>query len=850
MAELPLARQLTLHTPVLGTEKDIFVRSIEGRDAISELFSYEVILYAKSGELDFSKVLGQEMCVGLQQPRGLHGGGAERERFFHGYVASLASLGSEEGWHIYRAELRPHFWRLTRSVNCRVYEGDTVPDIVESILRQLGISFDSHYTEPRDYLPWEYCVQYRESDFAFIARLLEHEGIHYSFKHEKGSHTLLLSDSNPGTKDAIQGYDSVDFVQGRNVPNRRDESAWNWTRAQHVLSDRTTAKDYDFTKPNEDLARTSSSEINRAHDDARNYEVYDYLETFVQQTGYPSDAAERYARIRTTELHTRYEVANFDTDARGLSAGYPFKFKNGPSTHSNKGFLVVSTHLRAEVDVHGSSSTSAEGNVYHCTVEAIDLNNPYRPARVTPKPRIPGPQSAVVAGPKGVKDIHTDQWGRVLVKFHWFRPPGEKDKDLSCWLRVSQNSAGNGWGSMFVPHIGQEVIVSFYDGDPDRPVVTGRVYNGNNKPPLTLPTNAEKSIIRDHFGNQIIFDGTKGAEHVVFQSPNHSSIMMLGRSKKQFTESDEETRTLNSRSYTLGESESYTFGNSLTVTRGMTTNFSAGMSYGLTLGAAVTGSLSSVLEFKGGITTSFCMSASTSWLYSRDFKATKGEYARISEDQIQMSSEKGVYISGGSDDHSLFTATDDALTLSYDKSSKNRKGIIGSADASAKATALFCAATAGTLAHASTWSYLKPTHDDETIGKGPNGNPKKTIEADLDAFKSLSAGDVGIGLSALTSLAGAISTAHFNIPEPDHPAPTAKITLKHESIELFAAKEKKEVRISLAKETGINISAKKAIVVVSETGLKLESKDKMLISAKATIDVKGKFKHKNITVEP
>jgi type VI secretion system secreted protein VgrG len=221
-------RQLTLHSPVLPEPQTLLVKRISGNEGLSQLFEYDVTLVSRSEEVEFKKVLGEEMCVGLRLPSG-------EERFFHGYVSSFAQTDVEGEFFVYSAKLRPHLWRLTRNVNCRIFPKQTVPAIVEGILRKYGIDFEPHYGGGNrgPYLPWEYCVQYRETDFAFVSRLLEYEGLHYAFKHEKNRHQLIIADGNL-VHEPVPGYAKVDYTRASNMANRRHECVWSWRKAQHV----------------------------------------------------------------------------------------------------------------------------------------------------------------------------------------------------------------------------------------------------------------------------------------------------------------------------------------------------------------------------------------------------------------------------------------------------------------------------------------------------------------------------------------------------------------------------------------------------------------------------------------
>lgn len=829
-------RQLTLYKPSLSGDQQLFVRRIEGREAISELFAYEVILYSKSDNVDFGKVLGQDMCIGLTQAKG------DKERFFNGYVASFASIGTEGGFHLYRAELRPSHWRTTRAVNCRGFQAEAVPDIISSVLNAHGLG-GMVTSLSRNYLPWEYCVQYRESDFAFVSRLLEREGIHYFFKHEKDKHSLHLADTN--LHETVPGYEEVAYkLDGTHHPG--EETVWGLTLSKQVLTDRTTLSDYDFTKPKEPLMRSAGSEVKREHDDARDYEGYDYLETVVQQTGYSADLTEEYARIRTEEIHSHYAVVTAETNARGIQPGSCFKLKEHRTSARNIEYLVLSTHIHAEIDERGSTTGSHGELLYRCTFEAIDAKTPFRPARITPKPRMPGPQSATVAGPAGAKDIHTDQWGRVLVKFHWYRPPESIEKDISFWIRVSQNSAGANWGSMFVPHIGQEVIVSFFDGDPDRPIITGRVYNGNNKPPLELPGYAEKSIIRDHFGNEVIWSAIDGEEGITIRSPKDNSAICVGtKGIQQCTDQDHASVNLNSISYNLGYSQSYTMGSSWEVKRATSGSFALGTSFSAFVGAKADMSIASSFEFKASVSMSLVVGASAAFGYSRDFKKTGGDYTRMSDDDIQFSSAKVAYMSGGGD-HTVFRADKDEISLSYDQDFTDRKGDIGDKDKCAMKWMGAMAVVSAGVAQMGTWAYEKQGMTSYTEKLDCKGETYKDVEKGFGELKDLSQGDWGAGASVLATAVGIGLTKGATMTPPEHKTPNAKIEVKLDSVRLFAG-EKLETELHLTKDGGVMAVSKKEMQFLSEDdGISIKAKKEIKLSSDAVVTVYGKFEQKNL----
>jgi type VI secretion system secreted protein VgrG len=861
---MPNERQLTLHTPAqfcsraeprasTSGNQALLVRRIEGREGLSQLFTYDVTLYAKSENVKFSEVLGHEMCVGLELPRG-------GERFFHGYVASFASLGSEGEYTVYRAELRPHLWRLTRSTNCRIFQNVTVPEIVEGILREYQIDIKPDHdggNRKVNYLPWNYCVQYRETDFAFISRLLEQEGLHYYFRHEKDKHTLVLADSNVSVKaGAIKNYEKVEYTRANNMMNRRDgaggnppELIWDFRITSSVLPDRVTLLDYDFRTPKEPLGRDSGSEVNRDHGRATpsEYEVYDPLETVVQQDGYSAELTADYARIRAEEAHVRYAVASAQTDARGLCAGAVVSLLNGPEASKNIHYLILGTELSAELDVRSSSAGGASGSgvLYQCWYEAIDHKHPYRPPRVTPKPVIPGPQSAIVSGPEGSGDIATDEWGRIFVKFHWARKLKAEDKDLSCWVRVSQNSAGANWGSMFIPHIGQEVLVGFIEGDPDRPVVIGKVYNGLNKPPLTLPDYKYKSILRDHYGNEIIFDGTPGSEHMAFHSPSHDSVMMLGKSSKQATKHDRVTASLNKKTYALGNSESYTRGNAFTLKKGTNTSIDLGVKTSLVAGTEFKMAASAQFELKVGTSMTYALSTALSWGYGTEIRKTKGGYTQMSSKDAILDSKTKTIVSGGARDFSMLESSDHSIALSFDKSATDRAGALKAADRAMTAAVAVMAGNTAVLSALGKFSYDAAKYDAK---KNVDGSISDEAEADLDEFTGWSAGDIATVAAAGSSLAGGLAPFKFSIPAPQHPSPSAKVVLSEDEIRLFAG-DKEESKLSFHKTHGITMAAKGPVAVSSpQNGISIEAAKDISVKSSTQLKISANINHPNFKV--
>jgi len=539
-------RPLTLKTPLTD---ELVVSSMHGEESLGRLFEYNLELFSHNEEINIDDILGQAVTV-------LFDVGGDEVRYFNGIVSSFSQTGQlTDAGATYQATLRPWLWFLTRTADCRIFQGKSVPDIIKQIFDDQGFS-DIRDELNEDHEAWNYCVQYRETDFNFISRLMEEEGIYYYFIHEDGKHTLVLSDSSsahePVREEPVMYYPVADANSSGN------QCVSSWFIRCEVQPGAYALNDYDFRRPRATLRMRE--QIQKGHA-ASEYEIYDYPGEYADRF---EGSSGEYASLRIQELHVQQDQVQGITDLRLMSTGGLFELDGHSRGDQNKEYLVIGAAY--EISLHGGSGAGAGGMVYQCQFTAIDSQVPFRPGRVTRKPVVQGPQTAEV-----VDDV-ADEYGRVKVRFFW-----DRDEVASCWVRVSQNMAGNGWGSMFVPHVGHEVIVSFLEGDPDRPIITGRVYNAENMPPdlwtggidnsvitdhvenkinldgagtpiihITQPSgneilmNDEEGIqVRDHFGNEIVMDAQQGT--IKIHSPSHESVFILGQSLYFSTDSNAKT---------------------------------------------------------------------------------------------------------------------------------------------------------------------------------------------------------------------------------------------------------------------------------------------------------------------
>ena len=490
---------------------DLRFESMNVSSGLSILGEMQLGLLSERADLKPEDLLGKPVTVTVEMRD-------ETKRHFHGYVTRFG-LGRHRGrYHGYRAVVRPWLWFLTRTSDCRIFQEESVPDIVKKVFEDHGIA-NFEFKLFRSYRKWTYCVQYRESDFNFIARLLEHEGIYWHFEHTDSAHKLVLVDSQ-SAHDAVPGYESLPYFahDGGSPPPDLDVVS-NWIFEREVRTGKVMTTSYDFERPSTSL--DADRALVRSHDMA-DYEVFDFQGDYIQ-----ADDGKHWAENRIDEHQARYELLRGATNAQGLVCGHLLKLERHPREDQNAEYLITGQTIRAH---QGTGEADSGDHSYTCDFSAIPSAQQFRPPRRTAKPFMQGPQTAVVVGPGG-EEIHTDKYGRVKVQFHWDRY-GKKDEKSSCWIRVSTPWSGKSWGGVSIPRIGQEVIVDFLEGDPDQPVVTGRLYNAEQMPPFPLPEGAVISGMKTktHKGkgfNELSMDDTAGKEKMTLHAQYDMNTTVL-----------------------------------------------------------------------------------------------------------------------------------------------------------------------------------------------------------------------------------------------------------------------------------------------------------------------------------
>jgi len=520
--------KLKVTTP-LGDNK-LLLRAFRGEERISGLFEFTLEMVSEDNAIDFSAIVGKAVTVTLSLASGA-------THYLNGIVGRFGQEETNQRLTRYFANIHPWLWLLTKTSNCKIFQNKSAPEIIESIFSDLGFT-DFRNDLKGTYDKREYCVQYNETAFNFVSRLMEEEGIFYFFEHSSDKHTLVLGD-DADAHQTCPGLESttVHFRQSL-VEHTQDNTITRCLVEEQVVSGAFAHDDYNFETPNTDLKVESQS-------DTPTYKVYEYPGGFLTK-----DAGEKRANLRLDALEQPQKIIRGDGFARAFVTGHKFELKD---------------HYRADVNqtyVLQSISHAATQESYTNTFTAFPADCPFRPQRSTPKPTIAGTQTAIVVGKSG-EEIWTDKYGRVKVQFYWDQL-GKKDENSSCWIRVDYGWAGKQWGGIFLPRIGQEVIVSYLDGDPDRPLITGAVYNSEQAVPYTLPAEQTKSTMKTNSSkggngfNEIRFEDKKDSEELYFHAQKDQSIVVENDRTKSVLHN--ETNTIKQdRSTTIQEgNDTYT----------------------------------------------------------------------------------------------------------------------------------------------------------------------------------------------------------------------------------------------------------------------------------------------------
>ena len=597
--------------------KGLSLKQMRGEDCLSRCFEFEISAASGDPDIKASALLGKEVGVIVMAGREA----TQRKRYFHGMVDgfSFAGLDQDENW-FYKLIVRPRLWLLSKTSDNRIFQEKSVKDIVSAVLDQHGVS--DYEWDLRGTLPLrEYCVQYGESDLDFVQRLLEHEGIFYFFRFAEDKHTLVLCD-DPQLLQAASG--GATLVYGARGTDRYNVGGTisggqgvitRFNRMDRIVPGSHSLTDYDFEKPSADLmAKTDNAKSHSHADGAR----YSYPGTYIEH-GRGSGLAD----IRNQEDQAHAHMITALSTATMPASGNIFTLTKYPRAQENDTYMIERAFYHVSGRFFRSKSTDKETDPYrqdttiHESLEIqadlagfvalytlVPKSVSYRPPRLTPRPVMKGPQTAVVVGPAG-EEIYTDKYSRVKVQFHWDRL-GQSNENSTCFIRVSSTWGGAGWGFIQIPRIGQEVIVDFLEGDPDQPIITGRVYNAEQMPPYALPGSATQSGWKSNSTpggggwNEMRFEDKKGNEEVYFQAEKDHNELVKNNETRHIgndwvesvvhdaTQSVGHDRTEsvdNNKSTTVGVDRTVSIGNNDTESVGKNRSLTVGVDETITVGS-------------------------------------------------------------------------------------------------------------------------------------------------------------------------------------------------------------------------------------------------------------------------
>jgi type VI secretion system secreted protein VgrG len=499
-------------TSPLG-EDVLVLTEFSSSEGLSELFEYHIEALSEQENLNFDQAIGKGCMVTLATCDG-------QTRFCHGIMTDAEWIGKRDTLYIYRVVLRPWLWLLGRKADCRIFLDKSVLDIIQEVFSKAGFTdFEFRTTESYDTI--EYCVQYRETDLAFVCRLMEHYGIYYFFEPSDGKHTMVMADSRSSHM-PVPGLATVTFNPIAARGQKLQQTLREWASERRFRTGKVCFNDYDYEQPRKDLQASKEASESYTHS---KLEVYDYHYKYTEK-----DKGEDHARYRLEAEQAIDHRRRGAGDAISLYPGGLVTLEKHDSSQENITYLVVHAAFHFTEQYYRSSRPvvgTDEG--YECSFVFQPANRPFRTLPLTPKPRIYGIQTAKVVGKRGEdgEEISTDGLGRIWVKFHWDREPQK-----TCPIRVAQVWSGGKWGAIFIPRIGMEVVVDFLEGDPDRPLVTGCVYNGDNQPPFDLPDKKTMAGWKSNSSkggngyNELVFEDKKGSEKILMHAEKDHDVVI------------------------------------------------------------------------------------------------------------------------------------------------------------------------------------------------------------------------------------------------------------------------------------------------------------------------------------
>lgn len=500
--------------------KDLLFKYLKGEEGLSFLYCYHLLLSNKNANLDIASMIGSSLNIKINTAQGI--------RYIQGIITDFGYETpdeDEQGYHLYSCTIRPNMWYLSQNRDSRVFVDQNVLEIANKILEEFGITYENRCTN--NYRNYGQSTQYQESSLNYLNRLFEQEGIYYYFEYAENKNTLILCDQN-SQHETIMGQSVLPYHANVFAGTPHQVYIDKWKQKQFLTTTQIHLSDYNYQTAKIDLSTTSNThDYNSSKTEV--YNPYSQFKTIDEATHYQQINIEQY-KAQTQEVQAEGNVLT-------LCAGYRFTLERHPHQSANTEYLITTVCYELQ---EAGYTTGKEQSYYRVNFRALPINHQYRPAQKTLKPQILGTQAAIITGPAG-EEVYTNEYGDVKIQFHWDRY-GEKNEKSSAWIRVAQGSAGVGFGSVNIPRIGEEVLVDFINGDSDRPIVIGRLYNSANTPPWGYPAAAKQSGIKsksfnsplENF-NELMFDDSAGNERVNFQAQKDLTSLIK----------NDETRTIN-----------------------------------------------------------------------------------------------------------------------------------------------------------------------------------------------------------------------------------------------------------------------------------------------------------------
>ncbi len=566
---------------ITGISARFAVVEFSATEYMSSPFEVDLVLTTQE-EIAFEEVVNLPALLTISKANGA--------RYFHGMIDRFAYSGKSEDGLIYQTRLVPAFWLLALKHDCRVFQEASAPEIVQTVFAEHQLTSAVEFRLQKNYPTLEFCAQYQESDFNFISRLLEEEGIFYFFEHSRTRHKLVLADNRRSCQPFKEKH-SVYYTPDVDV-DTAPEGIYEFQFTQSMHSGKVTLKDYNFQYPGTNLTYYAQA------GEYQDFEIYHYPGRFKDHYG------STLANIRLQEEMTFKQMAVGNGSYQRFTPGKTFRLYRHEQQQFNRDYLITAvTHSGYQPSKFPRDADTSKKPGYYNDFVAIPSSVTFIPARKSPSPVINGPQTAVVTGTSG-EEIYTDKYGRIKVQFHWDRIGG-RDEQSSAWVRVSQIWAGDGYGVMFLPRVGQEVIVDFLHGDPSNPIIVGSLYNDSQVPPYALPESKTISTIRSSSSkggagsNELRFEDKSGAEEIYIHGQKDLTLV-VDHDKKQSVGSNETISIGNNRTTTISNNLNESVGGQKSISVGSNSSETVAVNKQVSVGGAKSETIGAAMQLEVG----------------------------------------------------------------------------------------------------------------------------------------------------------------------------------------------------------------------------------------------------------